>query len=125
MSRVRRIEGLLFECMHPDHVGGRMRPRGWFRRNGEGRRHSHCRECRRGADVAHAAKRRGAGVGKVPRGWIRLLWSRQVGRCALCSSVMHGRYHVDHRVAVAKGGEHTLGNLQLTHALCNLRKSSK
>lgn len=129
MARARRKEGLLWECLHPAHVGARLCPRGWFARNGAGEahRHAHCRECRREGKAKDAARRRGAGVTKIPAGWRRRLWEEQQGCCAIC-----GRYlgylgpncHVDHKRAVSRGGRHEYGNLQLTHKRCNLAKSN-
>jgi 5-methylcytosine-specific restriction endonuclease McrA len=105
----------------------RMKPRGNFGRVGRGEdcRHSHCRECRREPKAANAARRRGAGVTKIPHGWVRQLWASQAGRCALCWRPIFGAYHIDHKVAVSRGGAHTFSNLQLTHPACNLRKGSK
>ena len=127
MARLRRKEGLLWECLGVAHVGPRMLPRGNFARNGGGEehRHSHCRECRREHKSANAARRRGAGVAKIPAGWIRALWRRQGGHCALCGLIIHSRYHVDHKVPVSRGGQHIFSNLQLAHPKCNLRASNK
>jgi 5-methylcytosine-specific restriction endonuclease McrA len=117
----------LWECLHPGHVGNRMLPRGWFARNGrgEGSRHAHCRGCRKEAFAAAAARRRGAGVAKIPAGWVKRLWQAQRGLCALCRAWLGPRFHVDHRIAVSRGGRHELGNLQLCCPRCNLRKSNK
>lgn len=119
----RRKEGLLWECT----VCRKMRPRGWFARDGrgEGSRHSHCRECRREVKSENAARRRGAGVTKIPKGWIRQLMLNQRGLCRICLKWLGPSFHVDHRVAVSRGGQHVFENLQLTHKLCNLRKSNK
>jgi 5-methylcytosine-specific restriction endonuclease McrA len=124
----RRKEGLLWECVHPAHVGNRMLPRGWFARNGrgEGARHAHCRGCRKEAFTAAAARRRGAGVTKIPAGWMKRLWVQQGGRCGICGLWL-GWFgvHVDHKRPVSKGGRHEYANLQLTHKRCNLLASNK
>jgi 5-methylcytosine-specific restriction endonuclease McrA len=127
MAKARRKEGLLWECLAAHHVGPRMLPRGNFSRNGGGEdhRHSHCRECRREHKSENAARRRGAGVTKMPAGWIRRLWQSQAGRCAICWGAIFGRYHVDHKRPVSRGGQHVFENLQLTHPRCNLAKSNK
>jgi len=105
---------------------GRARPRGWFRRSGKGRRGSWCRECRAGIDAAHAAKRRGAGVAPIPRGWTHRLWVQQRGRCRACQRpLVWLAWHVDHVVSIAKGGKHEFSNLALLHAACNLAKGSR
>jgi 5-methylcytosine-specific restriction endonuclease McrA len=119
----RRKEGLLWECMRCR----KMRPRGWFARNGrgEGSRHAHCRECRREGKAADAARRRGAGVAKIPAGWVRRLLLEQRGLCAICGRWLGPKFHVDHKRAVSRGGRHEYNNLQLTHKICNLRKSNQ
>ena len=47
----------------------------------------------------------------------------QKHRCAVCQGPM-GFYesHIDHIVPLVAGGSDELHNLQLTHAMCNLRK---
>jgi 5-methylcytosine-specific restriction endonuclease McrA len=54
------------------------------------------------------------------------LWLAQGGICPLCARPLHllGA-HVDHKIAISRGGQHEESNLQLTHAKCNLRKSTK
>lgn len=126
-SRPRLSEGILLECLHPLHVGVRLIPRGNFGRNGKWR-HSHCRECRREGKSADAARRRRAGVTKIAAGWMRLLWNAQNGCCALCGrwlGLLGPNVHADHKRSISRGGKHELTNLQLTHKICNLRKSNK
>ncbi len=122
-SAPRRKEGLLWECTRCRA----MKPRGNFGRDGRGEqsRHSHCRECRREPKAANAAKRRGAGVKPIPHGWVRRLWIMQGGRCALCWGAIFGRYHIDHKLPVSRGGRHEYSNLAIVHVKCNLRKSNK
>lgn len=105
----------------------RSRPRGWFARSGAGRRDSWCRECRADGQAEKAARRRGAGVRAIPRGLRQRLFDRQGGICPLCGGYLLTIVgtHVDHRVAVCRGGEHAESNLQLTHKLCNLRKGGR
>lgn len=107
---------------------GQIRPLGWFSRNGQKGRRAQCRDCMRGKRSVDAARRRGAGAGKVPPGiWARL-YARQVGCCGVCGGLLGGVrriIHVDHRVPLARGGEHHEQNLQLTHARCNLLKGAK
>jgi 5-methylcytosine-specific restriction endonuclease McrA len=109
---------------------GRARPAGWFRRAGIRRgvpqRASQCRDCRRPADAAHQAHRRGAGVTKAPRGLLARLWARQRGRCGICAGALDPlKFHIDHKVPIARGGAHVEANLQLCHVLCNLKKGSR
>ena len=56
---------------------------------------------------------------------LKELYLKQGGRCALCNERMdHGAGHVDHIVPVSQGGRNESGNIQLTHARCNLEKGT-
>lgn len=52
------------------------------------------------------------------------LYAMQQGRCAAfwCAIELNGSYHVDHIVALAKGGSNDASNLQLLCPTCNLSK---
>ena len=109
---------------------GKVRPRGWFRKAGVGksgvRYASRCRECRRESDSRHAARRRGAGVKRIGRDFLKVLLARQGWVCACgCRRSLYAGFHVDHIVAIARGGKHEESNIQLLSPRCNLRKSSK
>jgi 5-methylcytosine-specific restriction endonuclease McrA len=108
----------------------RKLPRGWFQRAGAGRRNSWCRICRQGAQSAHSAKRRKAGVKRVSPNLIRRLLNQQYHICPLCKRwLSYGpdggqAMHIDHIVPIAKGGTHEESNLQITHARCNMKKAA-
>ncbi len=113
---------------------GKVKPRGWFRKAGRRATRSGsvvafsstCRECRRESDSKHAAKRRGAGVKRIGRDFLKVLLERQGWVCACgCRRSLWAGYHVDHIVAIARGGKHEESNIQLLSPRCNLRKSSK
>ena len=53
------------------------------------------------------------------------LWDKQVGRCRYCKKRLDHGFHVDHIKAVAKGGDNSKNNIQLTCKRCNLRKHTK
>ena len=61
----------------------------------------------------------------VRRHW-RSLFDEQDGICPLCDQPMDAdrpeTIHVDHVVAVSKGGSNERSNLQAVHASCNLEK---
>jgi 5-methylcytosine-specific restriction endonuclease McrA len=102
-----------------------MRASGQFERNGARGRRSACKDCRREAWAANAARRRAAGVAKVPAGVVKRLLAKQQGTCNSCRHSLLGVFHVDHIVAIAKGGRHEESNLQLLCPRCNLRKGAK
>ncbi len=70
-----------------------------------------------------SAKRRG--IGRLPRGTVKLIGQAQKWRCAVCMTDITSRYHLDHIMPLALGGEHAPNNLQLLCAPCNVRKSAK
>jgi 5-methylcytosine-specific restriction endonuclease McrA len=127
----RRVEGLLLECLHPDHEGNRMRPRGWFARHGrtrsgKERRDSYCRTCRKPYKSTSAAKRYGRGARRLPKDAIKVLWARQRGLCGICCKGLSPvDFHIDHIMPLVRGGLHVMGNLQLAHRMCNQKKAGK
>lgn len=50
-------------------------------------------------------------------------WESRI--CPLCKLLIEGKFHVDHKTPLIKGGSHIVGNLQLTHPFCNLSKKDK
>jgi 5-methylcytosine-specific restriction endonuclease McrA len=57
---------------------------------------------------------------------IRKIGEAQGWRCACgCGRPIRDGYHLDHRRALARGGTHSVGNLQLLSPVCNLRKGSR
>jgi 5-methylcytosine-specific restriction endonuclease McrA len=118
------VEPLLKRCPRC----GMERPRGWFRRNASkvSGYSSWCRECEKPGRAARAATRRERAVGRYSAEDVKRLWERQGGRCACgCGWALHAGYHVDHIVALARGGRNEAGNLQLLAPACNLRKGMK
>lgn len=63
------------------------------------------------------------GSGKIPKHILNQLLTDMT--CGICVEPIVNQYHIDHIIPVAKGGEHTIDNLQLAHPLCNLRKGAK
>lgn len=48
------------------------------------------------------------------------------GQCGICAQpIGTERTHFDHVVPLANGGSHTQANLQLAHAICNIRKGAR
>jgi 5-methylcytosine-specific restriction endonuclease McrA len=50
-------------------------------------------------------------------------WHTKV--CGICNLPIEDKFHIDHKVPLAKGGLHVVENLQLAHPVCNLRKNDK
>ena len=110
---------------------GRRKARGQFRWKDARHvvRRSECRECE---VVGHRARvhnraERMRGRGKFSAGAGVEKWIVQSGRWGCgCGRDWRGvGYHVDHVVAVARGGRNDRWNIQLLAPICNLRKSSK
>jgi hypothetical protein len=52
-----------------------------------------------------------------------VVYRRDHGRCGLCGRfVARAAFEVDHIRPLAKGGEHSYANVQVSHPLCNRRK---
>lgn len=77
---------------------------------------------KREANQRQHSARRAAGKtpGRVP---IEALWCAQHGRCAYCDKAL-GRYHIDHKQPISRGGSNDLSNLHLTCGKCNMRKGA-
>lgn len=70
--------------------------------------------------------RKEAAGGQLPRDIIQRLRAKQSGLCACCfADLDETGYHLDHIVALSKGGSHTEGNMQLLTPKCNMSKGSK
>lgn len=55
-----------------------------------------------------------------------VVFERDEGICGICGTpVDPKRFHVDHIIALAKGGEHSYANVQLAHPACNHRKGDR
>jgi len=120
---MRRSEGLLLECLGCK----RMLPRGQFRKV-KGKVRSQCRGCEKPGKSARNALRRerARGRGSYSAGDVRRLLVLQNHLCRLCNRHLGiTGYHVDHVVALARGGNNVVGNLQLLCPGCNLKKGAR
>ena len=80
-------------------------------------------EMRRRHSANREAQKRGSG-GKLSRGIYKRLLELQRGLCVVCR-IRLDKYHLDHIIPLAAGGEHSDKNVQLLCPLCNLSKSAK
>ena len=70
------------------------------------------------------AKIRGA-EGRHTKSDVDVLYAAQSGMCVVCHASLRDGYHVDHIVAISRGGSNWPSNLQLLCAPCNVSKSDK
>ncbi len=122
MPKKRAVAGLLMACS----ACHRMRPRGQFCKNGDGRRASRCKDCRAPTDRAKAHRRRSlemAAAGSFTAQDIERLKTKQRMVCACgCGRSLHLGFHVDHVVPLARGGTNWPANLALLAPVCNRKK---
>ncbi len=72
--------------------------------------------------VAQSARQRGITGVKIVKEEISN-WYTKI--CGICGLEIEGKFHVDHKKPLSKGGLHAVDNLQLAHPVCNLRKHNK
>lgn len=70
-------------------------------------------------------RRRGRSYGRLPPGTVAKIGQLQKWLCAVCRCGVKGKYHVDHIMPLAKGGQHVAANIQILCPACNVRKSAK
>ncbi len=63
--------------------------------------------------------------GKLSPGLVAKLRALQRGRCPCCGLPLGSRFHLDHIIPLARGGEHADHNMQLMRDICNMQKSKK
>jgi 5-methylcytosine-specific restriction endonuclease McrA len=83
----------------------------------------------RARGVVDANKRRArklAAGGEIPGDAVAVLFERQKGKCVFCLEPFGAATpHMDHYIALSKGGTNDMSNLRLLHRECNLKKHSK
>lgn len=50
---------------------------------------------------------------------------RGILHCWWCDEPIEGKYHIDHRIPLEKGGSNDAGNICIAHEKCNLSKGAK
>ncbi len=77
---------------------------------------------RRASHAKRRALKKGTSVGKVDFGFIR---ERDRMLCGICGKKVKSiELHFDHVIPLSKGGDHAEYNIQVAHAVCNLRKGT-
>ena len=65
----------------------------------------------------------GGAVERIPRAYII---ERDNSRCHICrKKCRSSEIHIDHVIPLSKGGTHTLENLRVAHAKCNMAKGAR
>jgi len=111
---------------HPQWSGGKVAARRRRTASGKGAAKNRSYRAANQHKVREwAQNRRGRKTGRLTRGFVARLFALQRGCCAACCVKLVAGYHVDHVVALAAGGKHEDGNIQLLCATCNVRKGAK
>jgi len=81
------------------------------------------REKKAEASARRRARRLGSFVENVNR---MRVWERDQGRCGICGEPADETgWHLDHMTPLARDGEHSFANTQVTHATCNFAKGTR
>jgi 5-methylcytosine-specific restriction endonuclease McrA len=83
-----------------------------------------CPEIYKAHQEAYRAKKREA-LGKLTAEDVISLIAEQKGRCAGCGNSLTREYHIDHVLALSKGGSNERSNCQLLCGGCNKSKGNK
>ena len=68
------------------------------------------------------ARKRAATIENVSRA---VVYERDGGRCHICGKKVGKRWHLDHLIPLARGGEHSYKNVAVSHPKCNMSKQTK
>jgi 5-methylcytosine-specific restriction endonuclease McrA len=80
------------------------------------------RASKRRNECARRARKAGTFVEHVD---LDVLMEAHNGVCGICDEPIQGEVHIDHRVPLCKGGEHSYANTQPAHPSCNLPKGGQ
>jgi hypothetical protein len=102
------------ETLHKNRLRARIAYRRWAKDN-----HSKVVEL----TARRRARIRRATIGSVS---YEAIYRRDKSICHICKNpVPRSRLHFDHVIPLAKGGTHTMGNIAVSHAVCNLKKGAR
>lgn len=71
------------------------------------------------------ARLKNAEVTHIRTGFITELLKAQENRCAACFIDVSNKYHIDHIMPIALGGDNRENNLQILCPKCNMCKNDK
>jgi len=79
----------------------------------------------RSAVIAKAKKAKRRAVGQLSATDLHAIYERQGGKCFWCAVDLHGHYHADHYIPVARGGLTEPANMVASCGPCNMSRGSK
>lgn len=111
-----------FRANHPEKAKAQLKA--WRARNKSKIRQymQKWRETHRVELALHQGARNARTKNKVDKTQITN-WQSRI--CGICKKPIEGRFHIDHKIPLVKGGLHVVQNLQLAHPTCNLQKKDK
>lgn len=119
---------LTYKAKHPERVLQQARETYWRTKEAFSERHRRWLQKNPERSRGYEAKRRALKAGGngqyTPEDVARLL-ELQNGRCIYCSRTIRRKFHVDHIVALSKGGSNSASNIQLLCPPCNHRKFTR
>lgn len=81
------------------------------------------RRWKRSVSARRRARLREAAVERVD---LTAVWERDEGVCGICGEPADSLdWHLDHVIPIARGGEHSMANVQVAHPICNRRKGAR
>jgi len=82
------------------------------------------RELHRRSENNRRARKAGTFVETIDASFV---FDRDDGICGICgeSVARNEEWHIDHVVPLARGGAHSYANVQLAHAMCNIKKGAR
>lgn len=74
-------------------------------------------------EAKYIRRARKYGNGPIERIYRKIVWERDRGVCGICClPADKANWHLDHKIALARGGTHTYRNVQVAHPSCNMKK---
>lgn len=111
-----RASAAAWQAAHPERTRE-------IHREAQSRYHATHRPARNDQEARRRAARRAATVEHVDRFRV---WFLAAGACGICCQPVDvDEMHLDHVVALARGGEHSYANVQAAHPVCNLEKGAR